>query len=331
MSTQVGDLGKINPFFEDLKTYSEENKVEKSEKNDDMLGKTSNRVLDEKWNVKIQFSSKFFINTFAFLKQFGYNTVIGLNKKTITLFKVDPSTNVMSYIIISKNEVSEYINIDETDISGIAGNGETPEKPDTIIYVEMDILDDMVINEKYPVDLYFDTKEKNHMYIINGKSLEARRLNDPANGDKQLTLYPTFYEQKIQRWLKSDDIFPVHIRKESLKTVLSHLEKKKTKKDQKSKAEVKIVFTPSDIDFITEKETSHSSIQLYGDDISIRPKHDVTLYLNVDFVVMYKALNLENNVIMHAKENFPCILETKLGAGQIKHFYIISPIVRTGE
>lgn len=321
--TEVGNIGSLNPFFADISKFDEPGKKkEKTIDADEMVGKTTNRTLDEKWNIKIQFGAGFFKNLFGFTKGMGYNTLFGLRKKDFSIYKVDSTKTHMAYIRISRTEVSEYINTD--DIDTVLSTDQTDNQEEIIIYVEMDVLEEMELDDKHPIDLYFDTKEMKSMYIIHGKAKESRRLNSLSNDDPTTSSYPTSYE-KLTRYIKDENAYPVHIQKEASNRILTYLSKKKSKKDEKSDNIITIKFSPTEIDFVKETDTSTSSIQLYGDDISLKPIRNSKILLALDYILKFKALQLENPVIYHVNEGNLFILETKFGAGQIKLYYMIAP------
>jgi len=326
--TEIGNIGSLNPFFEGINKFDDvSKKKEKSVDADEIIGKTANRTLDNKWNIKIQFGAPFFKNVFTYIKEMGYDVLFALKKKEIIIFKLDSSNNYFSYIKIGRTEVSEYINTDITDVN-FNETSEQTDKPEeeTVVFVEMDVLDEMNINEKYPIDLYFDTKETNSMYIINGKAKEARRLIDLSNNNPTVSTYPGIYNILLKH-LGEESSYPVHVRKESIGNILSYLKLKKTKKDKSSTNALKIKFSPSEIDFIIETDTSTSSIQLYGDDIQLRPTKTSTVLLELDYILKFGKLQLENNVILHINEDRPFIIESKFGAGNIKIYYFIAPRV----
>lgn len=315
-----------NMFFDKIKKFDE--KPKEDSKDEEMLGKSSNRKLEQKWNIKIQTGVDFFTEIFSFIKEMGYNVILGLTSKQIKLYKIDSSNTHLSYIILDKTEIAEYINTDNfnkivSDMTPATSTIPTEEN-ETLIYVEFDIIDEMSLNIKYPVDIYFDTKEKNTMYIINGKTLESRRLNDITNSDPTTSTYSMFYD-RIQGYIKNENTFDIHISHIAFKNVLNVLDKKKTKKDKSSSNFLNIKFGLNDIDFLIGNEIKSSSVQMYGDDIIVRGTKNVTLTIQLDFLAKFNKLKLMNNVILHVNDILPLVLETKFGAGRIKLYYMIAP------
>lgn len=323
--TPLQGLGQLSPFFEKISAFDE---PKDNQKTDEMIGKSSNRALTEKWNIKIQIGADFFTEIFNFIKEMGFNTVIGLTSKRVRLYKLSADTTHLTYITIDKTEMSEYINVDNMTNSLTTENKDEVET-EHIVYVEFDMLDELEFDSKYPVDIYFDTKEKNTMYIVNDKTIESRRLNvTSTKNDPSLNSYKMYYD-KILEFIKHENMVDLTVSHVSFNKVLGRLEKKKSKKDKKSSGILKIKFGISEIDFLMSNEIKSSSIQMYGDDIAIRAEKETNVVLQVDFLVKFKKLKLMNNVKIHVNENLPFILETKFGAGNIKLFYLISPRVET--
>jgi len=315
-------LNKLSPFFEHINKYDEPK--EKQSLEDEMIGKSSNRILDKKWNVKIQIAADFFTEIFTFIKEMGFNTVFGLSEKMVKIYKLNPDNTHLTYITIDKTEMSEYINNDfPINIDNVQDKRDT-ETPEQIVYVEFDFLDELYINNKYPIDIYFDTKERNTMYLVNGKTIESRRLNEVENNDASISTYQIHYE-KVFRFMNDKSMVHVTLAYGALGTVLTTLEKKKTKKDKKSSGILNIKFGLSDIDFIIGNETKSSSIQMYGDDIAIRGTGEVSLLTQLDFLVKFKKLKLGSNVTFHVNEKLPIVIETRFGAGKVRLFYMIAP------
>lgn len=333
MTETKQDLNKLSPFFEEINKYDEPKDKNQSQ-TDEMIGKASNRVLNEKWNIKIQTSADFFTELFRFIKEMGFNTVFGLTSRQIKIYKLNSVDNThLAYITIDKTEVSEYINTDFVltnlmpDISNPNLNKEEnkDEENETLIYVEFDMLDELSFNNKYPVDIYFDTKERNTMYIVNAKSIESRRLNSTSiKTDPSLNTYKLHWD-KMFAYIKNENMVDVTVSHVSLKNVLTSLEKKKTKKDKSSTGILKIKFGLSDIDFTMSTDSKSTSIQMYGDDIAIRGLREANIMLQLDFLVKFNKLNLINNVILHVYEKLPFIMETRFGAGNIRLYYVVSP------
>ena len=317
-------LTGTNPFFDKINKFDDK---PKESKEDEMIGKSSNRKLEKPWNIKIQVGVDFFNELFAFIDALkhttGYDTVLGLTSKQIKIFKLDPSNTHLSYITLDKTEVSEYINTDNFN-APLTSEINTEVEKETLIYVDFSILDEINLNNKYPVDIYFDTKVSNTMYIVNAKTIESKRLNDASNNDATITNYPIYFE-KIQNYIKNENTFDVHISHISFKNVLTSLDKKKTKKDKKSSEYLQLKFGLNDIDFLTSTDTTSSSIQMYGDDIIVRGTKEVSIELSLDFLTKFNKLKLMNNVILHVNSSLPFILETKFGAGRIKLYYMIAP------
>lgn len=316
------DLSELSPFFKDINKFDDDKKSTSDE--NEMIGKSSNRKLEEKWNIKMQIGADFFTETFSFIKELGYNVIFGLSSRQVRIYKLDPSTTHLTYILIDKTEMSEYVNTDFIDINALDETSKL-ETPETIVYVEFDILDEISLNNKYPVDIYFDTKEKKRMYIANGKTIESRRLNDTSTkNDPSLASYLPYYD-KLLRFMKHESSYTLTVNYPSFKNVLSILERKKTKKDKSSAGILDVKFGLSEIDFFIGNEIKSSSVQMYGDDIAIRGERTASLMIQLDYLVKFNRLKLSSNVTFHISETLPFIIETKFGAGKIKLYYLISP------
>ncbi len=328
--TETQPLEKLSPFFEQINKYDEPK--EKQSIEDEMVGKSSNRILDKKWNIKIQIAADFFTETFRFMNEMGFTTVIGLSERTVRIYRLDPSNTHFTYITIDKTEMSEYINNDfPINIDNVQDNSQNTQIPEQILYIELDMLDEIYINNKYPVDIYFDTKQMKKMYIVNGKTVESIRLNDIENSNTSVSSYKIHYD-KLLKYMNHESMNHVTLAYGALGNVLTSLEKKMSKKDKKSSVFLKIKFGLSEIDFIVgnENETKSSSIQMYGDDIAIRGMQEVNILLEIDFLVKLKKLKFASNVTFHVNEEAPIIIETRFGAGKIRLLYLIMPR-ETGE
>lgn len=331
MTETIEKLSELSPFFEKINRFDEPKSKQSSE--DEMVGKSSNRTLDKKWDVKIQMAADFFTKTFSFITSMGYDVVFGLSEKTVKIHKIDPGNVCLTYVVIDKTEMSEYVNNNFAipniiQDSQIVQTTEQIEPPEQIVYVEFDMLDGVTINNKYPVDIYFDTKDRQRMYIVNSKVIESRRLNDIGNNSTSVMSYKSNYN-KLFTFIKHINTVSTTFSHTSLSNTLSILDKKKTKKDKKSSGFLKIKFGTSETDFLIgdENEPQSSSIQMYGDDIALRPLRESNIMLQLDYLVRFKHLELSNNVTFHLNEDFPLIIETRFGAGKIRLFYVISPRV----
>lgn len=316
--TLMDGLEKIDPFFAKIAKYDNEQK--KQSKEDEMTGRNVNRILDEKWNIKIQIGTDFLVELFTFLGEMEYNAILRLTNKEVKIYIRDPSGTHLCYVIINKTEMSEYIN---TDITNQDVTNTQESEPETVIYTDFDILEETILNNKYPTDIYFDTKDKNTMYIVNGKVIESRRLKSLDNQDPTSTTYVSFYE-KLMRWLKSEESFIMNVSYVSFSNVLKFIERKNTKKDKTVSKILEVNFRKNEIDFVIENELKSSSVQMYGDDITIPGTRDVSLQFTLGILTKMARLKFRNNAILHINENLPLIIETKFGAGKIYLYYLVA-------
>ncbi len=309
----IESINKVDPFME--KVNKKSNEFDKKE--DDVVGKGNNRKLEENWNVKVTVGADFFDETFRFLRELGYSTIFRFDKGGMKIFILDPSTSHAAYVLVDKTEMAEYTNKDDSD-------GET------VIYVDMDILEEMLLNNKYPVDIYFDTLEKKRMYIVNGKEVVRRRLNSIDNKDNTNSTYE-MYLDKIMSWIKNENTFKVGVGYNGFKGVMGSLVRKKG--NQKETILVDIKFGKSEIDFVvggSEDEVKSSSIMMYGEDILVRGIRDVKMRFNLEYLVKLGKLKFNNNVSFYVNENLPLVVESKFGTGKIIVYYFIAPRLETG-
>ncbi len=315
------ELG-IGSIFDNI-THKFDDVNKKSNQEDDMIGKSANRKLEEPWNIKIQLGVDFFTETFAFIKEMGYDVIFDITPKELVLFKLDPSTTHLTYIRIAKNEMSEYINTDA--LSSSMDEQENNNLKNNIVYVNFDIIDEISLNPKYPIDIYFDTKIEKRMYIANAKTIESRRLEDTSVTDNpSLNEYKKNYSEKITKIMKHETTTNVTVSHNALKNVLTTLAKKQSK-DKKTNGILNIKFGLSDITFLTGNETRSTDIQMYGDDISQRITRPIDILMNLEHIVKFGKLKFTNNITLHVSESIPRILETRFGAGNIKLYYIVAP------
>ncbi len=327
-------LEKLDPFFANIAKFEKQDKPQSKE--DEMIGKSANRTLDEKWNIKLQFGTDFLSELFTFLSEMGCDTILRLTKQGIKIYVIDPSGTHLCYIIIDKTEMSEYINTDnienviEDKNAQTEVNKEPETETETIIYVEFDILQETILNSKYPTDIYFDTKEKNTMYLVNGKTIESKRLKSIDNQDLTTETYISYHE-KLMRWIKDEESFIMNVSYTSFVNVLKFLDKKNVKKDKSVSKFVEINFRKNEVDFIIKNELKSSSIQLYGDDIATQGTRDVSFQFNLELPAKMAKLKFKNNPTFHLNEKLPLIIEIKFGAGKIKLYYLIAQRVESEE
>lgn len=313
------EINRVDPFMEKVNRSNEFGKKE-----DEVIGKGNNRKLDEKWNIKVTVGADFFDEIFRFLRELGYDTIFRFNKEGMKIYILDASTSHASYVLVDKTEMAEYKNLDGLGLDGKELK-ELDGKEELVIYVDMDVIEDMLLNNRYPVDMYFDTIEKKRMYIVNGKEIVRRRLNSLDNKDNTNSTYE-MYLDKIFGWIKNENTFKVGVGYNGFKGVIGSLEKKKGK--QKETKMVDIKFGKDDIDFIVgggEDEVKSSSIMMYGEDILVRGLRDVQVRLNLEYVVKLGKLKFNNNISFYINENLPLVVESKFGTGKIIVYYVIAP------
>lgn len=326
--TPIGKIEKLDPFFKDITKIEKEKKISKE---DEMIGRSANRKLEEKWNVKMQFGVDFFTELFTFLNEMGYDIILGLTKRQVKIYIIDSSGSHLCLVTIDKTEMSEYVLKVDTPIVNTEIPTETETETETLVYVEFDILDEMTLNSKYPIDVYFDTIENNTMYIINGKSLESKRLKSlDSSSDQTIGTYKT-HPTNLMRWLKYEDSFIMNVSYISFSNILKALQKKKGKKDKSATKNINVDFRKNTIDFRIQSEIKSSSFQMNGDDIAIPGERDVSFLLDLEILTKLSKLIFKTNAIIHINENLPLIIETRFGAGKIHLYYLIAPRSETSD
>lgn len=304
----TGEMDAVDPF---MKKVNNSNSVN-NKKEDEVIGKGNNRRLDEKWNIKVTLGVDFFDEVFRFLRELGYNTIFRFNKEGMKIYILDASTSHAAYVLVDKTEIAEYNIKDGSD-------------KELVLYVDMDIVEDMALNNKYPVDIYFDSMDKKRMYIVNGKEIVRRRLNSLDNKDNTNSTYGIYLE-KIMGWIKNENTFKVGVGYNGFKAVIASLDRKKGK--QKETKLVDIKFGIDDIDFIVggaEDDVKSSSIMMYGEDILVRGIRDVKFSFNLEYIVKLGKLKFNNNVSFYVNEGLPLVVESKFGTGKILVYYFIAP------
>ncbi len=396
----------MSKAYDEMMSFIPKKKYEKEdsfEDKDEMVGHSTNRRLNEPWNIKMRFTAENFDDTFRFLRELGYDTLFRFNKKGLKIFKLNTSAPThFSYVIVDRTEMSEY-SIDweksltslttdtntsntnlktktktyteETDDQNDSNDNETdpiteddnfqhetsnrdniqeansnqddsnqdennnndnndddeekyPKEDEIIAYTETDIIEDISLNNKYPVDIYFDTIEKNKYYIVNGKEIVSRRLNGLENDNNTVNMYFKYY-YKLMNWMADEDTIKLSVTSKGMENVLKSLEKKKPKKDKTAgssgSAFVEVKFSRNEIDFIIQNEIKSSSIQLYGDDIIVKCKSSTEAVYDLESLIKFGKLKLTDNVTFYINENFPLVLETRYGANKYFVFYAVAP------
>lgn len=318
-------------FFKDVRKYDDggfESVGGISGKGEnEIIGKGTNRKFDKKWNIKICMGTEFFDGLFRYLREMGYSTVFKFNEKEVRIYVIDPSKTHAGIVAIDKTEMAEYelkgLGLGPESALGVDGKAK-----DIIVYVDTDVIEDMGLNAKYPVDLFFDIigaggeKSEKKMYIVNGKELVSRKVNSMENKDGTLGMYEE-YEKRMFTWIKDENCFRMSVSSNGLKGALVSLEKKK-------KAEIKLVstmFKKNEIEFVAENEVRRHSSLIYGEDIVVGGSRDVENIYNLENLVKFGKLKLTNYVSLYIKENSPLVFETKLGSGKIVLYYLIAPNV----
>lgn len=312
-------------FFNNVKKYDDEG-AKGSRKESEIIAKGVNRKFNEPWNIKITMTGETFDELFKFLREIGYSTLFKFTEKEIKIYIIDPAGTHMSLVIIDKTEVAEYMGVNNNKAQEHTVNGHISNEHishEHVIYVDTDVIEDMSLNVKFPVEIFFDTAEKKKMYIVNGKEMVSRRLNSTDNQDNTLGTCENYENKLMNQWIKNENVFRITVGHIGLKNAIVSLEKKK-------KTDIKLTtveFRKNEIEFIVEDDVRRSSAIMYGEDIVIGGTRDVNNIYTLEHITKFGKLKLTNNVNLYVNDNFPLIMETKFGAGKIVLYYMIAPRV----
>lgn len=214
-------------------------------------------------------------------------------------------------------------NIDFTDYSANIGN-EVEEK--WILIDTTPITDRMMINEEKPVDMYVDTVEKNRFYIVNGKEYIARQLNTTASSDGPESLVKKHkgFENTLTRLMSNEEYQKVIVNSVPLTNVMKSL-LKKTDKSKDVTTLCTLNLTKYEIDWKIVNEVEENGIALSGDDIVVCPLHDDVFKFSLKFFNKFGKMKTTNTVEMFVKGDYPIVLNTKIGNGSIKVWFLLAP------
>jgi hypothetical protein len=276
-----------------------------------------NRKHTEQWDIKFSTGSKTFTNITNFLSETGYDIILKFRKNEMIMYIIDPSSTHVSYISIAKTEFAEY------EVVGITKDSEK------VVYMNISIVDDLMINEDHPIDVYIDTLNTMMYHIVNGKEVVSRRLNSMEdNLSLLLQSYPSA-DEKVRALITDDNYQRVTIVHNALKTVLNSIAKKGGK--DKDATLLNMYLELHDIDFRIEGELKKASVLLSGEDILVYPIRPETLEMKVEYFKKFSKLELSFPVNLYCNNLMPLVFETKLGGGGIRLYFIVAPRVNIDQ
>lgn len=322
-------------------TYREMNEFDTSNEElpeNQMMTRTSNRSLDQKYNVKLVLTTDFFEETFKFLKEISYKTIFRFYPHEAQIFAIEPSLSHGASFKIEKTEMSDYQlklapQQEEQEEQTLLQekNKENKESEqeklqEVVAYLDADIMEDIHLNNRYPVEIFFDTIYKQRIYIINNKEIVSKRLNSTVNNEPILVNYKIL-DIKIKEWSGRPNSFKMVVGSKGFKNVLMSLERKKGPKSSTSNAPtfINVTYKPDEIDFTLNSDLKSSSILISGDDITTPGEREVKAIYNLNELVKLNKLKYNNNISLTINDDYPLVVETKYGSGRTVLNYIIAP------
>lgn len=274
-----------------------------------------NRRFNGLWDIKFTIGSETFENIVEFLGEIGYDVILKFRKNEMVIYIIDVSTTHVAYINIAKTDFAEY------EVVGITEDNEK------VVYIDISIVNDLMINKDYPIEIYIDTLSKRELYIVNGKEIVSKRLNSM---DDNLSLTLQTYkraDEKIYSLIENNEYQKVVVVHNALKNLLNSIAKKGGKdKDVKF---VNVILGLREIDFRIEDDQKNSSILLSGEDVLVYPISEDKIELNIEYFKKFNKLKLSYPVSLYCKGTMPLVFETKLGGGSIKLYFVVAPRVST--
>jgi hypothetical protein len=286
----------------------------------DVSNKHNNRRHTEQWDIKFSTGSLTFVNIINFMSEIGYDIILKFRKNEMVLYIIDPSNTHVSHITMAKTEFAEY------EVVGLTKDGENNEK---VVYLNISIVEDLMINEDHPIDVYIDTLKTMMYHIVNGKEIVSRRLNSMSDDLSHILLSYKEADQKLQALIADDNYQRVTVVYTALKNVMNSISKKAGK--DKDTALLNIHLGLHDIDFRIEKELTRSSILLSGEDLMVYPMRPEVLEMKVEYFKIFGKLELGYPVKLYCCESMPLVFETKLGGGGIRVYFIVAPRVNIDD
>lgn len=291
------------------------------EKSDEMVSKSSNRKLNEKWDIHFCIGTETFQNIIGILKNVGLDTIFRFTKNDLKIYVVDVANTHSAIATFHKTEFAVYeVQIDDVD-DGIKD-----------IYIDTSIFGEFIeLDKSYPTDIYIDTLLKKKFYVANGKEIAYTKLNVmnvEGGGSSTLSQYKTLYD-RVQNLLKNEEVQKIVVEQKSMVQVIKSISKKGSK--DKDANVISVYCYKNGIEFSFDVGTRGSDISLMGNDLLVYPIKDTKIQIDIDYIKELKELKFSYQCNMWIHNDFPLVLETKMGGGNIVLLFIIATRVVSND
>lgn len=293
----------------------------------EFIGKGSNRRLNENWDIHFILSAPAFINLITFISDIGYDAMFIFKKRELIIVDIDSANTHAATIKIEKTEFTDYV------VKGLEKDDD-----EKVVYIDTSIIiDELSVNENYPVDFYVDTLEKNRFYVVNGKEIVRRQLSVTSEGTESIIgRYKSFLDM-MNRLITRKEYQKIIANQNPVMGLIKSLNKKKSQKKNESVI-VDLSLSKIELDFQIQDENGikGSSIVLSGEDILVYPMESDLLKFNLEYFNKLGKLKMTFNVAMYicgnkAGNSLPLVVETRFGGGRIIMNYLIAPRVETND
>lgn len=325
----------------------ESKKIEESLNKPEMSVKGVNRKFTKKWDIKFTIGSVLFKNIMEFLNEMSYDILFRFRKKEMKIYIRDPSDTHMTHVMFSNLEFAEYVVRDITDIDSDIGNyinsdihGDIDSKKDDkekqrkddneksneiiekVFYVDMSIINDIIVSEDYPIDFYISLDEKK-CYLVCGKEMVYSRLMSMSDKSNRTLFEYKLSEVKLDKMIKNDMYQKIVITHSAFKAMMNSLSLKTNK--EKNVSIMAIKFNINEIDFLIEQDLKGSSYLISGNDVIVYPLRSDKILVNTMFLKKFNKLKFTYQVTIYfSSSGLPLMLETRLGAGKIFIYFGIA-------
>ncbi len=304
------------------KQEKEKSKSSIPSSNTEFISKSSNRRLNEPYNIKFTISSDLFKNLVEFIGTVGYDVLFIFKKKEVLMLSIDAAQTHSITVKFEKIEFSDYI-IKELE-------NDDDEK---VVYIDISvIIDELSINEKFPIDFYVDTLEMNRFYVVNGKEIVEKQLESLNTSDSiesTVSKYKSMYNS-IKKLTSVIDYQKVVVNQVPFMNVIKSLSKK-TEKGEGKTTYATLYSNKHELDFRIEKDVKKSSIMLSGEDIMVYPLREDKVVFSLAFLNKIGKLKLTFVASMYICTDKPIIIETRLGIGKCIVHFLIAPRIEDSD